>query len=263
MSYLNVEKYSYIVKTLLMSFFYIPIFPLGLIISFFGLLFVFWLEKFNFANIYKKPKILNRHISEFYVSYFILFFFAYGLGDYIFLKDVNDSKIWSLLNIIVFGVLIRIPYHRLLSKEYFDIDESELNNKKFDDAYFSFRLDYERANPITVKEGINNYLNKLRNENMIDERTYRKQFEEINNTSLMDLYYKQRINNFNPTFGGFGNGGFNGGFNYWENNGPGGYFMNQFPISDQAPPMNNPVNIINNQINLYNPSGQFGNLVYP
>jgi len=78
-----VEKYSYIVKTLLMSFFYIPIFPLGLIISFFGFLFAYWLEKFNFANMYKKPEMLNRHIAEFYVNYFIVVFFAYGVGDYI------------------------------------------------------------------------------------------------------------------------------------------------------------------------------------
>ena len=45
------EKYSHIVKMVLMSFFYIPIFPLGLIISFFGFIFAYWLEKFNFANI--------------------------------------------------------------------------------------------------------------------------------------------------------------------------------------------------------------------
>ena len=212
---------------------------------------------------YKKPKILNRHISEFYVSYFILFFFAYGIGDYIFLKDVYDSKIWSLLNIIVFGVLIIIPYHRLLSKDYFDVYESELNKKKFDEAYLSFPIDYERANPITLKEGKINYLNKLRNENIIDEITYRRQFKEINNTNLMDLYYKQRFNNFNCTFGGFGKWGFNGGFNYWENNGPDGYFKNQFPMSDQAPPMNNPVNTIDNQNKLYYPSGQFGNSVNP
>ena len=250
-------KYSYIAKTLLMSFLYIPIFPLGLIISFIGLFLGYWLEKFNFANMYKKPEMLNRQLAEFYISYFILVFFAYGVGDYIFLKDVYDSKIWSLINIIAFGILIIIPYHRLLSKEYFDVEESELNNKKYNDAYFSFRIDYERANPMTKKDGTINYLTKLRNENKIDEKTYRKQLEDINNANLMDLYYKQRFNNFNSNFGGF-----NGGFTYWGNMGYGGGFMGQPPMFNQAPPMNNPVNTINNQNNLYNPSpGPFRNSV--
>ena len=250
-------KYSYIAKTLLMSFLYIPIFPLGLIISFIGLLLGYWLEKFNFANMYKKPEMLNRQLAEFYISYFILVFFAYGVGDYIFLKDVYDSKIWSLINIIAFGILIIIPYHKILSKEYFDVEESELNNKKYNDAYFSFRIDYERANPMTKKEGTINYLNKLRNENMIDEKTYRKQLEDINNANLMDLYYQQRFNNLNPAFGGF-----NGGFTYWGNMGYSGGFMSQPPMFNQAPPMNNPVNTINNQNNLYNPpSGPYGNSV--
>jgi len=259
-------KYSYIAKTLLMSFLYIPIFPLGLIISFLGLLLGYWLEKFNFANMYKKPEMLNRQLAEFYVSYFILVFFAYGVGDYLFLKDVYDSKIWSLINIIAFGILIIIPYHRLLSKEYFDVEESELNKRKFNDAYLSFRLDYERANPMTKKEGTINYINKLRNENRIDEQTYRKQLEDINNANnanLMDLYYKQRANNFNPAFRGYGNGGYTGSFNYgFGSMGPGGGYMSQPHMFKQAPIMNNPVNTMNSQnTNLYNPVGQFGNSV--
>ena len=229
------SKYSYIAVTLLMSFLYIPIFPLGLIISFFGFFFVYWLEKFYFANMYKKPEMLNRHIAEFYVSYFIVVFFAYGVGDYIFLKDVYDSKIWSLVNIIVFGVLIIIPYHRVLSKEYFDIEESELNNRKYKDAYLTFPIDYERANPMTKKEGAINYLIKLRNENLIDEITYRKQLEEIYNanyTNLLNLYYKQRNNNFNYGFSR------NGGFNYWGSMGNVQIYNNN-PYPNYEPNQNN------------------------
>ena len=112
---------------------------------------------------------------------------------------------------------------------------------------------------MTEKEGMENYLTRLRDENIIDEKTYRKLLENAKTTNLMDLYYKRRANKFNFAFTGFGNGGFNGGFNYWGNMGPGGGFMNQPPMYNQAPPMDNPVNTINNQNNLYNPSsGQYG-----
>ena len=91
---MNVElKYSYIFKTLLMSFLYIPIFPLGIIISLLGFLLGYWLEKFNFAHMYKRPEMLNRQIAEFYAKYFVFVLFVYGIGDYIFLSDVYDTRI--------------------------------------------------------------------------------------------------------------------------------------------------------------------------
>ena len=122
---MNVElKYSYIFKTLLMSFLYIPIFPLGIIISLIGFVLGYWLEKFNFANMYKRPEMLNRQIAEFYVQYFIVVLFVFGIGDYVFLSDAYDSRVWSLLNIIIFGVLIIMPYHQILNRDAFDIDES-------------------------------------------------------------------------------------------------------------------------------------------
>ena len=41
------SKYSYITKTLLMSFLYMPIFPLGVLISLIGFIFGYFIEKFN------------------------------------------------------------------------------------------------------------------------------------------------------------------------------------------------------------------------
>ena len=151
---MNVElKYSYIFKTLLMSFLYIPIFPLGVLISLVGFILGYWLEKFNFANMYKRPEMLNRQIAEFYVKNFIVLLFVYGIGDYIFLSDAYDTRIWSLLNIILFGILIIIPYHQVLSIDSLEIEESSIHNKKYDEAYVGFYIDYERANPMTQKEG--------------------------------------------------------------------------------------------------------------
>ena len=118
-------KYSYIAKTILMSFFYIPIFPLGMAISLLGFILGYWLEKFNFANMYKTPEMLNRQIAEFYTNYFVLSFFVYGIGDYIFLKDSYETRTWSLVNIILFGVLIIFPYHQMLTFDYLHFEESK------------------------------------------------------------------------------------------------------------------------------------------
>ena len=65
------EKYSYIFKTLLISFFYIPIFPLGVIISILGLFLGYFLEKYNFCNIYKRPEMLDGQLCKTYINFFI------------------------------------------------------------------------------------------------------------------------------------------------------------------------------------------------
>ena len=227
---MNVElKYSYIFKTLLMSFLYIPIFPLGIIISLLGLLLGYWLEKFNFANMYKRPEMLNRQIAENYVSYFVLILFAYGVGDYIFLNDVFDTKVWSLLNIIIFGVLIIIPYHQLLSRDILEVDESALNNQKYDDAYPSFFIDYERANPMTQKDGNLKYQKTLKDLGYIKNDEYEKNISYINSANPMELYVKKRRNHFR--------GGYSGGYSNQN------YYNNQFfPPMNQFPPHGPPVN---------------------
>ena len=187
-------KYSYIFKTLLMSFLYIPIFPLRVIISLFGFLLGYALEKYNFGNRYKKPEMLNRQIVQFYVDYFIVVLFIYGVGDYIFLSRVYDSKAWSLVNIIVFGVAIIIPYHHFLSKDYIKFNESLLHNKKYDEAYLSFNTDYERANPMTKKEGNIRYYTKLKDKGIINQSEYDKRISEFNNFNIMESYFNQRTN---------------------------------------------------------------------
>ena len=109
------EKHSYIFKTLLISFFYISIFPLGLLISFLGLLLGYHLEKFNFCHMYKRPEMLNDQLCKIYINVFITVLFVSGIGDYIFKYDVYHNSVWSIINIIVFGVLIIIPYQYLIN----------------------------------------------------------------------------------------------------------------------------------------------------
>ena len=226
-------KYSYIFKTLLMSFLYIPIFPLGVIISFLGFLVAYWLEKINFAHYYKRPEMLNKQICEFYVSYFVVVLFAYGVGDYIFLSDAHGTKTWSLVNIIVFGVLIIIPYHRLLSQDYIKFSESDIYKKTYNEAYVHFNNDYERANPMTKKEGDIRYEKERKYRGLITNEQYEENIKALNNRNNMALYFNRRQN-------GFGRG-----------------FMGRMPWQMPMPNMYPPPPVYRNQNN------QFGNIPQP
>ena len=181
-------KYSYIAKTILMSFFYIPIFPLGIVISFLGFILAYWLEKYNFANMYKMPEMLNRQIAEFYTNYFVLVFFVYGIGDYVFLHDSYNTNAWSLINIIVFGVLIIFPYHQMLTFDFLKFEESQIHEQDYNDKYTSFTSDYERANPMTEKEGKLRFLEAKKAKGQIKEDEFNKEKKEIQNQDMAFTY---------------------------------------------------------------------------
>ena len=189
------EKYSYIFKTLLISFFYIPIFPLGVLISLFGLFIGYFLEKYNFCNIYKRPEMLNDQLYKTYINYFITALFICGVGDYIFKNDLYNTSFWSLINIILFGVLIIVPYQYFINyliKDYLYLNESEYHKSNLDEVYLKFFNDYERANPMTKKEGITNYLKGLNERNIISDSILKTELNNLENVNLMKLYYDER-----------------------------------------------------------------------
>ena len=185
-------KYSYIGRTLLISFFYMPIFPLSTFISFVGFLLGYFLEKLNFVHLYKRPEMLNSKICEFYSNYLILNFFMLGVGDFIFLSDIKENNKWPFLNILLFGLLILIPYNQIFNFDFIGINESDLKQEKYEDIYFTFYNDYERANPMTKKDGMKHFINKLKEKSFIKGEEYNEILKNIENINLMEVYYESK-----------------------------------------------------------------------
>ena len=188
------SKYSYIFKTLLMSFLYMPIFPLSIAISLVGFIFGYFCEKFNFSKMYKRPDILNSKICEFYSNYFTLNFFMLAIGDFVFLNEENTSNLLALLNVLIFASLFFIPYNQIFDIDFIGISESELTTQDYEECYFTFFNDYEKTNPMTKKEGIKNFMLKLEKDGLISRSEYSKILSNFDNANLMETYYKARKN---------------------------------------------------------------------
>ena len=188
--YVDIElayKYSYIGKTLLMTFFYLPLFPLGIVFSMCGLILGFYLEKFNIGNRYKRPEMMNEAICKFYVNFFGVNFFMLALGDFIFLRDKYKVDYWSYSNIIVFFILFIIPYGQYLNFNFIGVNQSQIINKNYNEVYFTFYNDYERMNPFTRKIGTINYLKRLREKDYITEEEFQNQKKQIEKLSFMQI----------------------------------------------------------------------------
>ena len=188
--YVDIElayKYSYISKTLLMTFFYLPLFPLGIVFSMCGLVLGFYLEKFNIGHRYKRPEMMNEAICKFYANFFELNFFMLALGNLIFLRDKNKVDYWSFANIIIFFILLIIPYGQYLDFNFIGVNQSQIINKDYNEVYFTFYNDYERMNPFTRKIGTINYLKRLRELDYISEEEFQNQKKHIEKLSFMQI----------------------------------------------------------------------------
>ena len=146
---------------------------------------------------YKRPEMLNEKLCKVYINNFIVTLFVSCIGEYIFKNDAYSKSIWPLTNIIVFGIFFLIPYHFItdkLARNCLYLRESKMHKKCFDEVYFSFFKDYERANPMTKKEGIINYLKGLKKLGFVSEKTFKENNENLDNVNLMKLYYNDKRN---------------------------------------------------------------------
>ena len=182
-------KYSYLIKTLLMSLIFAPIFPLGLGISLIGFIFAYWLEKFNFSKMYKKPEKLDKQITEYYVTYFIIIFIAYGWGSLYFLEEAD---IWIHIIIELFSTLLILPFNLCFQRDVLNIKKWKIHGKTYDDKYLDFITDYERTNPMTRIEGEMRYLDKLEENNRINKIEKDKIKKKIKEEDQMKFYLKRQ-----------------------------------------------------------------------
>ena len=69
------------------------------------------------------------------------------------------------------------------------MNKYDLYTKEYKDC-IDFTEDYERANPISQKEGKINYLKKLKDKGIILENDYQNYLKDIYNINIMQIYYK-------------------------------------------------------------------------
>ena len=199
-------KYSYLVKTLLMSFFFAPVFPLGFGISLLGFIFGYWLEKYNLSKMYKKPEKLDKQIAKFYINGFFYIFGFFSAGNIYFISFIysdkeSNGRLFDLYNFLIVillnfigSLLFVILLRKCVQRDYFGFKESEIHKKTYDEMYLDFSTDYERANPMTRVEGEMRYLDKLEEKNKINKIAKDKRKKKIKGENQIKFYLrKQRL----------------------------------------------------------------------
>jgi hypothetical protein len=183
-------KYSFYSNIVLTTFFYMSLFPLGTVFSFAGLLISYFLEIVH-LGFYKRPEILNSRLCKCFVYNFKVAMAAFAIGNYIFLNKVDKHRDinWSLINLIVFIVIVFIPYSSI-KFNLLGIKEGEITKGSYDEYELMFATDYEKQNPLTKKEAMIRYFEKLRSHNMINQIQYENLINRVKKESTIVNYYK-------------------------------------------------------------------------
>jgi hypothetical protein len=94
-------KFSYIFQTVLFTFFYLPLVPIGIVISMLGLMLSYLVEKHNILKYYKRPEMPNHILAECFIDYFKLTLFVYNVTTRLtFLGrklSIPKGRIWHKL----------------------------------------------------------------------------------------------------------------------------------------------------------------------
>ena len=183
-------KYSFYSNIVLTTFFYMSLFPLGAVFSFVGLLLSYFLEIVH-LGFYKRPEILNSRLCKCFVYNFKIAMAVFAIGNYVFLNDVDKhSDInWSLINLILFIVIAFIPYDSI-KFNLLGVKEGEITEGSYDEYELMFPTDYEKQNPLTKKEAMIKYFERLRSKNLIDEIRSNYLINKIKKESTLVNYYK-------------------------------------------------------------------------
>lgn len=191
-------KFSFFAMTSLMTAFYATLLPLGVILTLLGLIFAFYVEKWNIAHIYKRPEMLNDQLPMFYFNYFRCLIILFGLGNYLFISDFFiTSTIWRNIYIIVLVGILVFPLSTVFNFKCISLSKSKTKVVEYGIEYLKFSNDYQRQNPITKKEGNVYYLDQLKLSNVINNEEYETYIKEVNNLNLMEMYYKSQNNQRN------------------------------------------------------------------
>lgn len=186
------NQYSNLAKIILMTFFYVPIFPIGPIIAFIGVVLNYFVEKYKCLFIYKRPEKLNEEITFFYVDFFVMAFFAWAVGNYIFFAGTHSSNFYELFIIIFYGVLIIIPYNGFIRNlDILKVSKSQ-NKLSYEDAYFNFNVDYQRLNPKTQIEGAKNFIDRIVKNDLITKEIGEEIKNKLTPKTLKSLYFLTR-----------------------------------------------------------------------
>ena len=154
------KGYADIMMIFATTAFYTPMIPMLPVFSMFGLVLNYWLQKYFLFRKSRIPQHMGERLAMLVSANIPFIMFLYALGQYIFITKLSEAANYICLPIMIFSILYYIVpkdiFLRKCQKNVFrNDDETYLKNKH------KFIIDYDRSNPLTLKEATLAHLDEL------------------------------------------------------------------------------------------------------
>ena len=176
------QRYANVMKTMLVTFFYAPIIPLGFLISIVAIVLEYWMDKYLLLRRHSRPNRLSGDLSMYMTKIIPWGVLLYAVMNFVYMDILNpDNSGPALACLIVVVVYIFIPIELLFGCcKKVDVDKFEkmYEGEFYEDSAVHFIDDYDRENPITNNEGWKWYIELLERKKVVED-------EKINNLKEM------------------------------------------------------------------------------
>jgi len=158
---------SFLVKTVLVTAFFAPVIPVGLVFSIIGLILNYWVDKYTLLRRNALPISLDHALNNHMMRVLEWTGFVFAMGNLLFattLKTFDDTSVYSnVYGIVVVGTIVLSLLHIIfpterLNTEFFRVKLDSRINQPYDESRVLFPTDYDIENPVTCREGLQDFI---------------------------------------------------------------------------------------------------------
>ncbi|CAD8147633.1 unnamed protein product [Paramecium octaurelia] len=176
------KKYATITKTLMLSFFYAQLIPLGVLISLSFIIIDYWVEKYLLIYRYSKGPTIGSQLADEQVDTYIeLAILLFSIGNCIWqvlLQDEIHYLVWFQLSLGIAQYLF--PMDQIFDN-FIKMEEPETQST-FEDNQMFIWDDYGKRNPVTMQNEIEQWILQIskRKTSNLQNKKMLKYFNRVN-----------------------------------------------------------------------------------
>lgn len=197
------QRYASVFKTLIISFAYAPIVPIGLGIGLFALLVEYWVDKVLLLRRHSRPLISSGYLNRSMVRLLPWAVVVYAVMLFVFMELLNpdDSAaafiwMWITLGIALFPASF---YNICWKRQWSTMKRRAGDTKQFEEVALSFLDDFDRANPVTQREGWEAYMKLAEKKKLLDQKLQEELLKQFRAPSGLLGNYGQAFMNSQST----------------------------------------------------------------
>ena len=190
------QRYANVLKTLIISFAYAPIVPIGLLIGLIALVIEYWVDKTLLLRRHARPQRISGDLNRSMIRILPWAVVVYAVMLFVFMEQLNPDYsgaafVWMWITLAI--ALFPTSSFRICCKRQWDGNAVRAGDtKEFEEVALELIEDFDRMNPVTQREGWGAYLKLVEKKKLLDQKIQQAWVKRLGEgTGLLGNYAQQ------------------------------------------------------------------------